>query len=50
MSKYLIVVESPAKAKTISKYLGKEYIVKATLGHIKNLPVKELRGLRADLT
>jgi DNA topoisomerase-1 len=35
-------VESPAKAKTINKYLGKQYIVKASLGHIKDLPKRDL--------
>jgi len=34
--------ESPAKAKTINKYLGKEYVVKASLGHIKDLPKRDL--------
>ena len=38
----LIVVESPAKAKTINKYLGKEYIVEASVGHIKNLPKSKI--------
>lgn len=38
----LIVVESPSKAKTINKYLGNEYIVEATVGHIKNLPKSKL--------
>jgi len=38
----LVIVESPAKAKTIGKYLGKGYIVKATMGHIKDLPPKKL--------
>lgn len=42
MDKSLIIVESPAKAKTINKYLGKEYIVKASVGHIKNLPKSTL--------
>ncbi len=35
-------MESPAKAKTINKYLGKEYVVKASLGHIKDLPKRDL--------
>ncbi|HXF99432.1 MAG TPA: toprim domain-containing protein, partial [Bacteroidota bacterium] len=38
----LIVVESPSKAKTINKYLGNEYVVEATVGHIKNLPKSKL--------
>ena len=42
MSKSLVIVESPAKAKTIGKYLGKDYIVKASLGHIKDLPKSDL--------
>src|SRR6202050_4396596 len=42
MAKALVIVESPAKAKTINKYLGKQYIVKASLGHIKDLPKKDL--------
>ena len=42
MSKSLVIVESPAKAKTIGKYLGKNFIVKASLGHIKDLPKKDL--------
>lgn len=41
MGKSLVVVESPSKAKTVNKYLGKEYIVEATIGHIKNLPEKD---------
>jgi len=42
MTKTLVVVESPAKAKTIGKYLGGGYTVKATVGHIRDLPEKEL--------
>jgi DNA topoisomerase-1 len=40
--KALVVVESPAKAKTINRYLGSSYIVKASLGHVKDLPSKDL--------
>jgi DNA topoisomerase-1 len=42
MSKALVIVESPAKAKTINKYLGPDFTVKASMGHIMDLPKKEL--------
>ena len=46
MAKNLVIVESPAKAKTINKYMGKDYLVKASIGHIKDLPSK---GLGVDV-
>ena len=47
MSKPLVVVESPTKVKTLKKYLGSDYNVAATVGHIKDLPTKEL-GIDID--
>lgn len=47
MSKSLVIVESDAKSKTINKFLGKEYEVKASVGHIKNLPKNRL-GVDVD--
>lgn len=41
MAKNLVIVESPAKAKTIEKYLGKDYVVKSSIGHIRGLPSKD---------
>ncbi|HSX08106.1 MAG TPA: type I DNA topoisomerase [Candidatus Saccharimonadales bacterium] len=46
MSKNLVIVESPAKAKTIEKYLGKDYTVKSSFGHIRDLPKK---GMNIDI-
>ena len=42
MPKSLVVVESPAKAKTINKFLGQNYIVRSSVGHIRDLPAKKL--------
>ncbi|AGO16294.1 DNA topoisomerase I subunit omega [Glaesserella parasuis ZJ0906] len=38
MGKSLVIVESPAKAKTINKYLGSDFVVKSSVGHIRDLP------------
>src|SRR5579864_4001211 len=45
--KKLIIVESPAKIKTISKFLGKDYVIMSTMGHIKDLPAKKI-GVTLD--
>ena len=47
MAKSLVIVESPAKARTINKYLGPDYIVKASMGHVMDLPKKDL-GVDVD--
>ena len=46
MSKPLVIVESPAKAKTLSKFLGSDYDVRASVGHVSDLPSK---GLNIDV-
>src|SRR5699024_8090911 len=47
MSDYLVIVESPAKAKTIKRYLGKKYSVKASMGHVRDLPKSQI-GVDVD--
>ena len=44
--KHLVVVESPAKARTINKYLGSDYVVAASVGHVRDLPEKNPKGVR----
>ncbi len=44
----LVIVESPAKAKTINKYLGKDYMVMASFGHIRDVPAKNNSVLREE--
>ena len=44
---YLVIVESPAKAKTIGKYLGKDFVVKACMGHLRDLP-KSVLGVDVE--
>ena len=42
--KQLVIVESPSKAKTINKYLGSDYVVLASVGHVRDLPSKAAKG------
>ncbi len=44
--KHLVIVESPAKARTINRYLGPEYLVMASVGHVRDLPAKNPKGVK----
>jgi DNA topoisomerase-1 len=46
MSKNLVIVESPAKAKTIKRFLGNDYAVMSSVGHIRDIPTKKARNGR----
>ncbi len=50
MSKNLVIVESPAKAKTIEGYLGKDYVVRSSFGHVRDLSKKMPSILKTVLT
>ncbi len=50
MSKALVIVESPAKAKTINKYLGSDYIVKSSMGHVRDLPISGSADMQVNLS
>ncbi len=47
--KQLVIVESPAKAKTINRYLGPDYVVMASVGHVRDLPTKAPKGQKAPV-
>ena len=49
MAKKLVIVESPAKAKTISKMLGSDYVVRASFGHIRDLSTSGKFGFGVDI-
>ena len=48
MAKNLVIVESPAKAKTIEGYLGKDFVVKSSFGHVRDLPIKGDKAIDVD--
>lgn len=47
MAKSLVIVESPAKAKTINKYLGKDFVVKSSVGHVRDLPTRATETIKS---
>lgn len=47
--KHLVIVESPTKAKTINKYLGKDYVVMASVGHVRDLPSRAPKGVKQEV-
>ena len=49
MAKYLVIVESPAKSKTIEKYLGDDFVVKSSKGHIRDLTTGGFGGYGVDI-